>query len=82
MPEIVSGAEYATFINTFRCEPSNQDEVVQLNIDIVDRVASTFPGSSRPPSTAAPTARASSTTSNASPPNTSRKCNAHPSFRR
>jgi hypothetical protein len=31
MPEIVSGAEYATFINTSRCEPSNQDEVVQLN---------------------------------------------------
>ena len=30
MPEIVSGAEYAIFINTFRCEPSNQ-EVVQLN---------------------------------------------------
>jgi hypothetical protein len=32
MPEIISGAEYATFINTFRCEPSNQDEVVQLNM--------------------------------------------------
>ena len=44
MPEIVSGGEYATFINTFRCDPSNQDEVVQLNIDIVDHVASTFPG--------------------------------------
>ena len=44
MPEIVSGAGYATFINTFRCQPSNQDEVVQINIDIVDRVASSYPG--------------------------------------
>ena len=31
MPEIVRGAGPAIFINTFRCEPSNQDEVVQLN---------------------------------------------------
>jgi quinol monooxygenase YgiN len=44
MPEIVRGAELATFINTFRCEPSNQDEVVQINIDIVDQVASRAPG--------------------------------------
>src|SRR5215210_2908036 len=44
MPEIVRGAEHATFINTFRCEPSNQDEVVRINVDIVDQVASTFPG--------------------------------------
>jgi heme-degrading monooxygenase HmoA len=44
MPEIVSGGEYATFINTFRCEPQNQDEVVRINVDIVDQVASTFPG--------------------------------------
>jgi quinol monooxygenase YgiN len=44
MPEIVSRAEYTTFINTFRCEPSKQDEVVRLNVDIVDQVASTFPG--------------------------------------
>ncbi|MCW3014915.1 MAG: Antibiotic biosynthesis monooxygenase [Solirubrobacterales bacterium] len=44
MPEIVSPAEHATFINTFRCERSNQDEVVRINIDIIDRVASTFPG--------------------------------------
>lgn len=44
MSEIVSGAEYATFINTFRCEPSNQAEVVRINIDIVNQVASTFPG--------------------------------------
>ena len=44
MPEIVSCADYATFINAFRCEPSNQAEVVRINIDIVDQVASTFPG--------------------------------------
>ena len=44
MPEIVSGADHATFINTFRCEPSNQDEVVRINVDIVDQVASTSPG--------------------------------------
>jgi quinol monooxygenase YgiN len=44
MPEIVSRAEYATFINTFRCEPSNQDEVVRINVQIADQVAPTFPG--------------------------------------
>jgi quinol monooxygenase YgiN len=44
MPEIVAGAEYATFINTFRCEPAHQDEVVRINVEIVDQVASTFPG--------------------------------------
>jgi quinol monooxygenase YgiN len=44
MPEIVSGGEHATFINTFRCEPSNQDEVVRINIDIIDQVASVAPG--------------------------------------
>jgi quinol monooxygenase YgiN len=44
MPEIVSGAKHVTFINSFRCEPSNQDEVVRINIDIIDHVASTFPG--------------------------------------
>jgi quinol monooxygenase YgiN len=44
MPAIVKGAEYATFINAFRCEPADQDEVVQINVDIVDQVASTFPG--------------------------------------
>ena len=44
MPEIVSRADYATVINTFRCEPSNQAEVVRINIEIVERVASTFPG--------------------------------------
>lgn len=44
MPEIVRDAKYATFINTFRCDPSTQAEVVQINIDIIDQVASTFPG--------------------------------------
>lgn len=44
MPSIVSGGPYATFINTFRCSPSNQGEVVGINIDIVDQVASRFPG--------------------------------------
>jgi len=44
MPAINSDAEHATFINTFRCQPSNQDEVVQINVDIVDQVATTFPG--------------------------------------
>jgi hypothetical protein len=44
MPEIVSRADYATFINAFRCEPSNQAEVVRINIEIVDQVASTSPG--------------------------------------
>ena len=43
-PSIVSGAQYATFINTFRCQPANQDEVVRINVDIVEQVASKFPG--------------------------------------
>ena len=44
MPEIVSGAEYSTFINAFGCKPSDRDEVVRINVEIVDQVASTFPG--------------------------------------
>lgn len=44
MPEIVAGTGHATFINTFRCAPENQDTVVQLNVDIVDRVARESPG--------------------------------------
>lgn len=44
MSEIKAGTTYATFINTFRCQPSNQDQVVAINIDIVDQVASRFPG--------------------------------------
>jgi quinol monooxygenase YgiN len=44
MPEIVLASQYVTFINTFRCDPHHQAEVVQINVDIVDQVASTFPG--------------------------------------
>jgi len=44
MAEIVSGASYATFINTFRCQPSSQDEVVRINVEILEEVASTYPG--------------------------------------
>jgi quinol monooxygenase YgiN len=44
MPAIVAGADCATFINSFRCEPSDQDEVVSINVDIVEEVASKFPG--------------------------------------
>jgi len=44
MPEIVSSAEYSTFINPFPCEPSDQDEVVRINVQIAEQVASRFPG--------------------------------------
>jgi len=44
MPEILRDADYATFINTFRCDPSSQDEVVRINVDIIEQVASSFPG--------------------------------------
>lgn len=44
IPEIVADAGYATFINTFRCAPENQDTVVQLNVAIVEQVAREFPG--------------------------------------
>lgn len=44
MPEIRADSACATFINTFRCRPEDQREVVQINVDIVERVASTFPG--------------------------------------
>jgi quinol monooxygenase YgiN len=44
MPEIRREASYATFINTFRCEPDSQDEVVRINLNIVEQVASAFPG--------------------------------------
>ncbi|MBO0830050.1 MAG: antibiotic biosynthesis monooxygenase [Streptosporangiales bacterium] len=44
MSEIRADGAYATSINTFRCHPSHQDEVVATNIDIVDQVASHFPG--------------------------------------
>ena len=38
-PTIVPGAGYATFINIFKCKPADQDEVVRINIDIVERAA-------------------------------------------
>lgn len=44
MPEIVTDATHATFINTFRCAPQHQDEVVRINIDIIEQVASSSPG--------------------------------------
>lgn len=44
MPNIVAGAGHATFINTFRCTPEDQEAVVQLNVRIVEHVAREFPG--------------------------------------
>ena len=44
MPEIRRDPGYATFINTFRCRPQDQEEVVRINVDIVDQVASSSPG--------------------------------------
>jgi len=44
MPEIRPAPAYATFINTFRCPPEHQAEVVQINIDIVEQVARASPG--------------------------------------
>jgi quinol monooxygenase YgiN len=44
MPEIRPAAEYATFINTFRCRPAQQPDVVRINIEIVEQVAKAFPG--------------------------------------
>jgi heme-degrading monooxygenase HmoA len=43
-PTIVENAPYATFINAFRCEPEDQDEVVGINVEIIDRVAAASPG--------------------------------------
>lgn len=39
MSTIRTDGAYATFINTFRCRPEHQDEVVRLNVDIVEQVA-------------------------------------------
>jgi heme-degrading monooxygenase HmoA len=44
MPEIRSDPGFATFINTFRCQPRDQDEVVRINVEIVDQIAVTSPG--------------------------------------
>lgn len=45
--EIVRGANYVTFLNSFRCDRSNQDEVVRISDDVVDQVALSSPGLSR-----------------------------------
>lgn len=44
MPAIEKNATYVTFINTFRCRPADQDEVVRINADIIDHVAVRQPG--------------------------------------
>jgi quinol monooxygenase YgiN len=44
MPRIDPSGQYATFINTFRCRPEDQDEVVRINIEIVEQVASRHNG--------------------------------------
>jgi quinol monooxygenase YgiN len=44
MPEIAADAACATFVNTFRCAPEHQDEVVRINIEIVERVAAASAG--------------------------------------
>jgi Antibiotic biosynthesis monooxygenase len=44
VPEIIVGATYATFINVFTCEPGDQDEVVRIDTEIIDNVASRAPG--------------------------------------
>lgn len=82
MPDIVSGAEYATFINTFRCDPANQEEVIRINIDIVDQVASSFPGFIAAAVHRSIDGTRWSTTCSGNPPNTSPPCNAHPNSRR
>jgi quinol monooxygenase YgiN len=44
LPSIITEAGYVTFINIFRCQPADQEEVVGINIDIVEQVASISPG--------------------------------------
>jgi hypothetical protein len=44
MVTIVPGAAYATFVNTFRCQPSDQERIVGVNIEIVETVASLSSG--------------------------------------
>lgn len=44
MPTIVANAAYATFVNVLACKPEDQDEVVRINVEIVDRVATGSPG--------------------------------------
>jgi len=44
MPTIDPDSGYATFINSFHCEPDDQDDVVRINVEIVDNVAVHAPG--------------------------------------
>ncbi|ADB48821.1 antibiotic biosynthesis monooxygenase family protein [Conexibacter woesei] len=44
MPTIVENSTYATFVNVFTCTPADQDEVVRINAEIIDRVAVGRPG--------------------------------------
>lgn len=44
MPTIDPAATWATFVNTFRCQPEHQDQVVAINVEIVDQVAKRAPG--------------------------------------
>jgi hypothetical protein len=41
---IVPDAACATFVNTFRCQPSDQEHIVGVNIEIVETVASLSAG--------------------------------------
>jgi hypothetical protein len=58
MPEIVAGAGYATFINTFRCAPENQKRSCSSTSTSSSAWQASFPASSLPPCTAAWTAPA------------------------
>lgn len=44
MPIINKNADHVTFIDTFRCRPEDQDEVVPINAEIIDQVAMGRPG--------------------------------------
>lgn len=44
MPIIEEGRSYATFVNVFSVDPSNQDEVTRILVRISDEVAVKFPG--------------------------------------
>lgn len=44
MPTIDPNADYATFINTFTCQPPDQAGIVRVNIEIVENVAMLTPG--------------------------------------
>jgi antibiotic biosynthesis monooxygenase (ABM) superfamily enzyme len=44
MPAITTTTDHVTFVNTFRCAPADQAEVVAINRDIVERVAAHRPG--------------------------------------